>query len=361
MQSGIISTTLVSNNAPLIADALRSVREHVDACLIIDTGSSDKTLEVAQRVAGEKFVLRQFSWAEDFAAARNFALRCAAELAFDWALTLDSDERILFSEDAATFRQQISEERTTQLFLARDSVYGYHKERLIALPSSYLWQGRTHEYFAGLPGEKRGILHNVSFYELPKSKLDMSIKLARDLRLLQEEIAASPRTARWWYFLGQTLERLDLTEEAVDAYQNNVRLSEWDEEVAWSQFCIARCQIRRAQHLEALTTCARGLGDYRSSPELAWLAGKCALELAKYGDAIEWAELAIALGSCAEVNRARINFRHLPAWFEAPYTVLRMALEKINQLQAATEAMRKFAEALRARKTAMYRDEATAD
>ena len=92
----IVSTTLTASNADLIGDALASVVAHVDRCLVIDTGARDDTLEVARRVAGEKLLLREFPWRDDFAAARNFALDAAAEAGGHWAVTLDTDERLVF-------------------------------------------------------------------------------------------------------------------------------------------------------------------------------------------------------------------------------------------------------------------------
>src|SRR6185436_17229614 len=90
----IASTTLTGNNAAIIADALSSVVQWVDICLVIDTGVTDETLEIARRVAGDKYVGCRFSWINDFAAARNFALEAAAAEGADWAVTLDTDERI---------------------------------------------------------------------------------------------------------------------------------------------------------------------------------------------------------------------------------------------------------------------------
>ena len=56
----IVSTTLTGSNREIIADALRSVVDWVDWCLVIDTGISDDTLEIARAVVGDKLVVRQF-------------------------------------------------------------------------------------------------------------------------------------------------------------------------------------------------------------------------------------------------------------------------------------------------------------
>src|SRR6187551_2491141 len=92
----IVSTTLTGSNADIIGEALASVLEQVDRCIVIDTGARDDTLDVARKVAGDKLLLREFPWKNDFAAARNFALEAAAAPSASWAVTLDTDERLLF-------------------------------------------------------------------------------------------------------------------------------------------------------------------------------------------------------------------------------------------------------------------------
>ena len=95
----IVSTTLTGSNADIIGEALASVLKQVDRCIVIDTGAKDDTIEVARRVAGDKLLLRAFPWKNDFSAARNFALDAAAEAGASWAVTLDTDERLLFDPD----------------------------------------------------------------------------------------------------------------------------------------------------------------------------------------------------------------------------------------------------------------------
>src|SRR5580704_4221456 len=97
----LLSTTLTGNSEPMIGDALRSVVPFVDLCVVIDTGVTDETLRVAREVAKDKLVIRTFKWIDDFAAARNFALDVAWEVAGAtaspgdaWAIGVDTDERI---------------------------------------------------------------------------------------------------------------------------------------------------------------------------------------------------------------------------------------------------------------------------
>ena len=91
----LVSTTISNNRESVIARMVKSVAPFVDEILIVDTGITDRTKENAQEAAGSvpvKFF--PFTWTNDFAAARNFALQKANEVEADWCLMLDTDEYI---------------------------------------------------------------------------------------------------------------------------------------------------------------------------------------------------------------------------------------------------------------------------
>ena len=72
----------------LLPACLQSAAECVDEIVLVDTGSVDRTAEIA-RAHGAKVI--PFAWQDDFAAARNAAL---AATRCDWVLVLDADERL---------------------------------------------------------------------------------------------------------------------------------------------------------------------------------------------------------------------------------------------------------------------------
>lgn len=73
----ICATILSSGNEQTIGDAVRSVVPLVDRVFLVDTGISDRTIEIAREIAGDQLTVRQFAWTNDFAAARNFLWRAA--------------------------------------------------------------------------------------------------------------------------------------------------------------------------------------------------------------------------------------------------------------------------------------------
>ncbi len=80
---------IVKDEAASLAATLDSARAWVDEMVVVDTGSTDTTREVAQAGGAQVY---DFPWGDDFAAARNASL---ARATGDWVLVLDADEVLL--------------------------------------------------------------------------------------------------------------------------------------------------------------------------------------------------------------------------------------------------------------------------
>lgn len=80
---------IVRDEEATLADCLESARSVVDEMVVLDTGSRDRTVEIAQAARAKVY---SFEWKDDFAAARNAALQ---HVQTDWVLVLDADEVLL--------------------------------------------------------------------------------------------------------------------------------------------------------------------------------------------------------------------------------------------------------------------------
>ncbi len=80
---------IVKDEAQVLQKALDSVRQEAQEIIVIDTGSTDGTLEILAQYAEVK--VHPFTWCDDFAAARNAAFEKAST---DWVLFLDADEYV---------------------------------------------------------------------------------------------------------------------------------------------------------------------------------------------------------------------------------------------------------------------------
>ncbi len=209
----IASTTLTGNNADVIGDAIRSVVEWVDCCLVIDTGVTDDSLRIARQIAGDKYVERRFEWINDFAAARNFALDAAHQIDASWTITVDTDERIL---DNGEDLRRAMQEASVDVLMMYDERREYTKERCFRIPSRERFSGPTHESFPAYTVGMR-TLERAVFRELGKSPEALRRKFERDAGILASHVKEHPNDARWHYYLGESLKNLGRHAEAVAA------------------------------------------------------------------------------------------------------------------------------------------------
>lgn len=345
----IVSTTLTASSAGVIGDALASVVDQVDRCLVIDTGARDDTLDVARRVAGDKLAVREFKWKDDFAAARNFALDAAHELGGTWALTVDTDERLQF-DPGVRLASALAASRA-QVLLVDEDTGRYAKERIVRLPAQVRWAGPTHEVLEGQRPGQSEVLPGVRFHELEKDPAALRRKLERDVAILKKHVKQQARNPRWHYYLGASHQDLGNYAAAIEAFQACASLGGWAEEAAWACYRAAECCCKLERWGEAISFCAGGLALRPATSELAWLAGFAAYKARRYEDAIAWSHMAIANGMHAGQGARfeRIGFRSLPALYEGPYDVLRWAHKALGHTAEAAQAERDYDAARRAR------------
>ena len=86
--SSLAILILTKNEEDNIVDVVRNAKTCTDEVVIIDSGSTDRTVELAEQ-EGAKVAFR--AWDGDFSAQRNFAL---SQTEADWVLYLDADERM---------------------------------------------------------------------------------------------------------------------------------------------------------------------------------------------------------------------------------------------------------------------------
>ncbi|MEG4854036.1 hypothetical protein QUB10_24490 [Microcoleus sp. B5-D4] len=335
----IVSITLTGNNADLIGAALVSVVHWVDACIVIDTGVSDESLAIASAIAREKYVERKFEWVSDFALARNFGFDVAKEIEADWAIILDTDERIHL--DLNNIRDVINS-LVGDIFLVYETNRTYCKEKLFRIPTPGKYIGATHEYFDVGIGI-RTFMEALAFSEVPKTAAASLAKFNRDLEILSRLVKQEPTNTRWLFYLGETLKSLGNNQQAIIAYRDCANLNGWDEEAAWACYREAECLLALEEWREAINACAKGLTKHAGIAELAWLAAYASYYGGLNSQAINWAYLSIAMGKHQGYGKGiqRIGFQYPEAQYEKPYDVLKYAL-----LRSGDEAGAKLAEQL---------------
>ena len=376
----IVSTTLVGPGTVDVLDlALESVRDQVDSCILIPTFDGGRELERELHRAsvragvGKRYHVRRFQWCDDFSAARNYALDVAAGAGADWAVTLDTDERLAFGD--VDLRARLAE-TDVDVWLVAQADGSYAKERIIRIASAavrnlgngYRWRGPTHECLPLVGGSKRATLDGVTFSELAKSPEQLREKFQRDGQILQLDLVQRPPSAdnaRSWFYYGESMHGLGELEPAIHAFETCATHSGWNEEAAWSRYRAADLSCRLGKFDQAIEHAALGLTKHAGIAELGWIAGIAAFRAGRFEQAIHWATLAASVGWFSGTGRwiQRGGFRYPPALWEGPYDILWHAFEALGEHeQAARNRARKAAaEKLRFRDAGAKVDDDEAD
>ena len=216
---------IVKNEARCLARCLQSVREIVDEIVIADTGSTDDTIKIAGDFGSK---ISHFDWADDFSAARNFALDRASG---DWILALDADE---YASEAlgAEIREFIQNQRAIgRLKIVSDFRRNGNTLRSQSFvsrlfPRGARFQGRIHEQLVSeLPRlNLRGELWHDGYLETQKSD--------RNIKLLLAELEREPDGAYLLYQLAVEYTSQDQVENAFQSLQKAFARMKWNETFA---------------------------------------------------------------------------------------------------------------------------------
>ncbi|MBB6215739.1 glycosyltransferase involved in cell wall biosynthesis [Anaerosolibacter carboniphilus] len=149
---------IVKNEEKVLARCLDSMNEIADEIIIVDTGSEDRTKEIAKRYTDKIY---DFEWIDDFAAARNFAFNKAS---MEYILWTDADDMLL-EKDRQKFLQ-LKEALsptidcvTMNINLTFDQygkvTHSIRSNRLVKRSCNFKWVGPVHEYL-----EMGGTIYN---------------------------------------------------------------------------------------------------------------------------------------------------------------------------------------------------------
>lgn len=201
---------IVKDEEPVLGRALASVAGLGAQLVVVDTGSSDRTVAIAEAAGAE---VHTFAWVGDFSAARNFAFSKARGT---WMLVLDADEEVT-PAFRANVERVLRESRAAALEVPVTCVDDrggvqmvLQSARLLRKERGYAYEGRVHETFVASvlrsggeirPCEELGLLHHGYTTEEAARKN----RLVRNRELLEASHRAEPEAPRYWHYLGQSL------------------------------------------------------------------------------------------------------------------------------------------------------------
>jgi glycosyltransferase involved in cell wall biosynthesis len=239
---------IVKNEEVMLEDALRSIDE-VDEIIVCDTGSTDRTVEIAKRYTDK--VYTDFTWCDDFSKARNHANSKATG---NWILVIDADEQLL-PGGVEEIRKAIEDHDglaiNVKLISGPDSVFD--NIRVYRNTPEVYWKGAAHNY---LSVQATGSCNAIVKYGYSPAHTDDP---DRTLRILEKAVEEDLSLVREYYYLGREYFYKKRYEAAVRTLKVYVSRSTYVAERADAWLLMARCMWHLRRGEEARECCMKAI------------------------------------------------------------------------------------------------------
>lgn len=138
---------IVKNEEDVLARILQCVNKFADEIIIIDTGSSDNTINIAKSFTDKVF---NFEWCDDFSKARNYSFSLATKEYIMWVdaddyIDEDNINKILQLKQSATANIDVYMLKYIMGFNGNNHTLEFYRERIIKNNGKFFWEGFVHE------------------------------------------------------------------------------------------------------------------------------------------------------------------------------------------------------------------------
>lgn len=295
---------IVKDEEETVLSCLNSIKHLMDEMVVVDTGSVDRTIELALS-AGARVV--NCPWEGNFSTARNFALDQANS---DWILVLDADE-VLEPVDTEEFYRLLAVPNVDGYYLHLKSYLGTGREltrdqvvRLFRNRPEHRFSGPIHEQVTASilkAGKGRGLAVaplTINHYGYLEARLLKKNKSERNMSILTKELERSPYNPFLLYCLGMEHYQREEVQQGLDCLEKALALMQGNEGYFFDVLMHITLGLLKTGHLAKLINFTGktlemlpGNGDILAVRGLGYLALGC------YQEAIRDLEQSLQKGS----------------------------------------------------------------
>jgi glycosyltransferase involved in cell wall biosynthesis len=284
-----------------IGNLLASVKGLFDQIVVVDTGSKDKTREVAKSFGAEVYDLKdpkafdEEGRLEDFSIARNYSfsfIKC------DWVSWLDCDD-ILTPENLKAWldlKQRLGEADAYLMWYdyshdeyGKPNVF-FRRHRILRMAKRPRWVEMIHEHLdmAGWGNQRETEIHVTHKRDGESVTQDRG----RNIRILEKAVRKDPKNPRLMFYYGKELHYEGRNEEMVRVLEQFIKVGGWVDDVANAHYWVSKGYYDLGKKEESRDAALRGIGFDPRWAELFCLVGLYYYERNEWARAIPWYEIA---------------------------------------------------------------------
>ncbi|MCQ2011625.1 glycosyltransferase [Sporolactobacillus sp. STSJ-5] len=285
---------IVKNEESVLQRCLESVKDGVDEIVVVDTGSTDNTKDIAYKYTDKVF---NYKWNDSFSEARNFAQSKATG---EWILALDADE-FVDHLNMLEFRKELKEnENKFNMYVVKiynfagkdaQTIFNNYHVRVYRNDSVIQYYRAIHEQLKRTDGKelsssvsKLVVYHSgyLSYTVVTKNKG------LRNQTLINKEIEAKGQTGFDYFNLGNEFVSQGMSEKALECYVKAYKKAT-DIKYSWVGACliqICQCLVSLNRYKDALNVIRDSEPIFNSYPDFSAMKGRIYILQGRFNDAL---------------------------------------------------------------------------
>lgn len=316
---------IVKNEEEVIARCLACVKKFADEIVVVDTGSTDGTVEEVKKFTENIYY---FKWIDDFSAARNFSLDKAT---CDYVMWLDADD-VITDENCFKIKKLLNGADFDMAYLAYAAnvengvpTFVYYRERIFKRSKNYRFSGAVHEAVTPQGNVVYGdaaIFHNKVKEGEP----------LRNLRILQKQIARGIcLNEREKFYYGRELFYNKMYRESIAVLEDFLNGNGWVENKIEACLNLYRAYASIGDEKRALNALFRSFLYAPPRSEACCMLGAYFSEQNNVSCAIYWYQLALKCETDAKLGA----FVNIDFCGFIPYIQLCVLYDRLGETERA--------------------------
>jgi len=220
---------IVKNEESVLERCLNSIAHIVDEIIIVDTGSTDQTVEIAQKYTSD---IHHFKWIDDFSAARNHAFSKATK---DYIMWLDADDYLTEDDQQKLLELKENFDTTIDVALLKynlafdafgNVIMSNYRERLMKRERNFKWEEPVHECITPAGNVRQ---FEIAITHGEKNRTHSS----RNIDIYEKQTELTPRGT---FYYARELHTHNRLEEAIRSFEKFLESG-----LGWKEDCITAC------------------------------------------------------------------------------------------------------------------------